>query len=258
MAGATVIFGLHAVEAALKREPGAIEQLWCDVKRKDKRLKALSQLAHNQGVRPEWVTRGELDAMLPDGARHQGVAARVQGVAERNESFLEQLLVEMEHPPLLLVLDGVTDPHNLGACLRSADAAGVDAVITTRDKACGLTPVVRKVASGAAETVPFVQVTNLARTLRTLQEAGVWVIGTALEEGAIPHYEAKLEGPLALVLGAEGKGLRRLTRESCDTLIHIPMYGTVQSLNVSVATGVCLFEAVRQRRTGDSGAAVKR
>jgi len=248
----TLIFGLHAVEAALKRDPGNIEQLYCDIKRKDKRLKDLARLAQNQGVRPEWVTRAELDVMLTDGSRHQGVAARVRGVAERNESFLEQLLVELEHPPLLLVLDGVTDPHNLGACLRSADAAGVDAVITTRDRACGLTPVVRKVASGAAEAVPFVQVTNLARTLKTLQDAGVWVVGTALEEGAVSLYESRLEGPLALVLGAEGKGMRRLTREHCDQLVYIPMHGSVQSLNVSVATGICLFEARRQRTPGGS------
>jgi len=244
---ATLIFGLHAVEAALKRSPGNIEQLWCDIKRKDKRLKALAQLAKNQGVRPEWVTRSELDEKLPDGARHQGVAAWVREVGERNESFLEQLLVELDRPPFLLVLDGVTDPHNLGACLRSADAAGVDAVITTRDKACGLTPVVRKVASGAAESVPFVQVTNLARTLKMLQDAGVWVVGTALEEGAVSLYQAELTGPLAMVLGAEGKGMRRLTREHCDQLIAIPMAGSVQSLNVSVATGICLFEALRQR-----------
>lgn len=247
MSETTLIFGLHAVEAALKRSPASIEQLWCDIKRKDKRLKELAQLAKNQGVRPEWVTRSALDTELPDGSRHQGVAAWVRDVGERNESFLEQLLVELERPPFLLVLDGVTDPHNLGACLRSADAAGVDAVITTRDKACGLTPVVRKVASGAAESVPFVQVTNLARTLKMLQDAGVWVVGTALEEGAVSLYQSNLTGPLALVLGAEGKGIRRLTREHCDQLILIPMAGTVQSLNVSVATGVCLFEALRQR-----------
>lgn len=254
MSDSAVIFGLHAVEAALRRDPLGVEHLWCDIKRKDKRLKTLSQLAKNQGVHLDWVTRSELDAMIPDGARHQGVAARVQSVTERNESFLEQLLIDLEHPPLLLVLDGVTDPHNLGACLRSADAAGVDALITTRDKACGLTPVVRKVASGAAESVPFVQVTNLSRTLKTLQDAGVWVIGAALEEGAVSLYESRLEGPLALVLGAEGKGLRRLTRENCDQLIHIPMYGAVQSLNVSVATGVCLFEALRQRHAGERSA----
>ncbi len=247
MSDSTLIFGLHAVEAALKRDPASIEQLYCDNKRKDKRLNELVTLAQNQGVRPEWRSRAELDAMLSDGARHQGVAARVQGVAERNESFLEQLLVDLERPVFLLVLDGVTDPHNLGACLRSADAAGVDAVIVPRDRACGLTPVVRKVASGAAEAVPFVQVTNLARTLKTLQDAGVWVVGTALEEGAVSLYEARLDGALAIVLGAEGKGMRRLTRENCDQLVYIPMHGSVQSLNVSVATGITLFEALRYR-----------
>lgn len=247
MSDATLIFGLHAVEATLKRNPANIEQLFCDDKRKDKRLNELARLAQNQGVSPTWVGKKELDGMLPEGARHQGVAARVHGVAERNESFLEQLLVELQHPALLLVLDGVTDPHNLGACLRSADAAGVDAVIVPRDRACGLTPVVRKVASGAAEAVPFVQVTNLARTLKTLQDAGVWVVGTALEEEAVSLYESRLDGPLALVLGAEGKGMRRLTRESCDQLVYIPMHGSVQSLNVSVATGIVLFEALRYR-----------
>jgi len=243
----TLIFGLHAVEAALKRDPRNVEQLYCDDKRKDKRLNELVRLAQNQGVRPEWLSRAELDAMLTDGARHQGVAARVHGVAERNESFLEQLLVELKRPPFLLVLDGVTDPHNLGACLRSADAAGVDAVIVPRDRACGLTPIVRKVASGAAEAVPFIQVTNLARTLKTLQDAGIWVVGAALEEGAVSLYEARLDGALAMVLGAEGKGMRRLTRENCDQLVYIPMHGSVQSLNVSVATGICLFEALRYR-----------
>jgi len=243
----TVIFGLHAVEAALKRDPAAIEQLWCDAQRKDRRVRELATLAENQGVKPHWVPKRELEALLPTESRHQGVAARVRGITEYNESFLEQLLVGLDGPALLLVLDGVTDPHNVGACLRSADAAGVDAVIAPRDRACGLTPVVRKVASGAAETVPFIQVTNLARTLKSLRDAGIWVIGTALEEASASLFQTRLTGPVALVLGAEGKGLRRLTRESCDELIYIPMAGTVQSLNVSVATGICLFEAVRQR-----------
>lgn len=247
MSETTLIFGLHAVEAALKRDPASIEQLFCDDKRKDKRLNDLARLAQNQGVRPTWVGKKELDGMLPDGARHQGMAAQVRGVVERNESFLEQLLVASERPLFLLILDGVTDPHNLGACLRSADAAGVDAVIVPRDRACGLTPVVRKVASGAAEAVPFVQVTNLARTLKLLQDAGVWVVGAALEEDAVSLYEARLDGALAMVLGAEGKGMRRLTRENCDQLVYIPMHGSVQSLNVSVATGICLFEALRYR-----------
>lgn len=236
------------MEAALKRDPAAIEQLWCDAQRKDRRVRSLSALAENQGIKPTWLPKRGLEALLPAGARHQGVAAQVQGVAEHNESYLEQLLVGLDEPALLLVLDGVTDPHNVGACLRSADAAGVHAVIAPRDRACGLTPVVRKVASGAAESVPFVQVTNLARTLKSLRDAGIWVIGTALEEASASLYQTHLTGPVALVLGAEGKGLRRLTREHCDELIYIPMAGTVQSLNVSVATGICLFEAVRQRQ----------
>ncbi len=243
-----LIFGLHAVEAAIKRQPEGISQFWCDRQRKDRRLHELVTLAQQQGISPQWVNRDQLAAMLPGDTRHQGVAAEISVVQERNEAFLEQLLVDLQTPPLFLILDGVTDPHNVGACLRSADATGVDAVVTTRDRACGLTPVVRKVASGAAETVPFVQVTNLARTLRTLRDAGVWVIGTALEEGSQSLYQTRLTGPTALVLGAEGKGMRRLTREHCDELVHIPMVGTVQSLNVSVAAGVCLFEAMRQRQ----------
>jgi len=243
----TLIFGLHAVEAAIKRDPAGIEQLWCDVQRKDRRLQELTNLAENQGVRPQWVQKSELDKLLPAQARHQGIAARISRVTEYNEHFLEQLLVGLQEPALLLVLDGVTDPHNLGACLRSADAAGVHAVIAPRDRACGLTPVVCKVASGAAEALPFVQVTNLARTLKGLRDAGIWVIGTALEEASTSLFQSSLTGSVALVLGAEGKGLRRLTRDNCDELIYIPMVGTVQSLNVSVATGVCLFEALRQR-----------
>ncbi len=244
-----IIFGLHAVEAALKQDADAIKQLWCDRQRRDKRLHSLLQVAAKKGIKPQQLNRAELDKLAP-GGKHQGVVAQVVQTAAanaRNESFLEQLLIELDEPPFLLVLDGVTDPHNLGACLRSADAAGVHAVIAPKDRACGLTPVVRKVASGAAETVPFVQVTNLARTLKAIRDAGVWVIGTALEEGAVSLYERDLTGPLALVLGAEGKGIRRLTRDNCDDLVFVPMAGTVQSLNVSVATGVCLFEALRQR-----------
>lgn len=252
MAGdGSIIVGLHAVEAVLKQDAQSIEQLWCDKQRRDKRLQTLLQLAHSKGLKAQPLNRGELDKLAP-GGKHQGIVAQVAQTAStsaKNETFLEQLLTELSVPPFLLVLDGVTDPHNLGACLRSADAAGVHAVIAPKDRACGLTPVVRKVASGAAETVPFVQVTNLSRTLKSMRDAGVWVVGTALEEGASSLYERDLTGPLALVLGAEGKGMRRLTRENCDDLIYIPMAGTVQSLNVSVATGVCLFEALRQRRS---------
>ena len=249
MAGGSIIFGLHAVEAALKQDGESVEQLWCDKQRRDKRLQSVLQLAAKRGVNPQLLSRAELDKLAP-GGKHQGIVAQVaqsSAATARNETFLEQLLTDLDVPPFLLILDGVTDPHNLGACLRSADAAGVHAVIAPRDRACGLTPVVRKVASGAAETIPFVQVTNLSRTIKSLRDAGVWVIGTALEEGAVSLYERDLKGPLALVLGAEGKGMRRLTRENCDDLVYVPMAGTVQSLNVSVATGVCLFEALRQR-----------
>lgn len=249
MGEGSLIFGLHAVEAALKQDAESIEQLWCDKQRRDKRLQGVLQLAAKRGVKPQQLSRAELDKLAP-GGKHQGIVAQVQPssvATARNETFLEQLLTDLEVPPFLLVLDGVTDPHNLGACLRSADAAGVHAVIAPKDRACGLTPVVRKVASGAAETVPFVQVTNLSRTIKALRDAGVWVVGTALEEGAVSLYERDLTGPLALVLGAEGKGMRRLTRENCDDLVYVPMAGTVQSLNVSVAAGVCLFEALRQR-----------
>jgi 23S rRNA (guanosine2251-2'-O)-methyltransferase len=250
MAGdSSLVFGLHAVEAALKRDAESIEQLWCDKQRRDKRLQGVLQLAAKRGIKPLQLSRVELDSIVP-GGKHQGIVAQVaqsSAASARNETFLEQLLTELHVPPFLLVLDGVTDPHNLGACLRSADAAGVHAVIAPRDRACGLTPVVRKVASGAAETVPFVQVTNLARTLKMVRDAGIWVVGTALEEGAVSLYQRDLTGPLALVLGAEGKGIRRLTRENCDDLVFVPMVGTVQSLNVSVATGICLFEALRQR-----------
>ncbi|MEN8170047.1 MAG: 23S rRNA (guanosine(2251)-2'-O)-methyltransferase RlmB [Pseudomonadota bacterium] len=251
MSNGSIIFGLHAVEAALKQDADAIEQLWCDKQRRDKRLHGLLQLAARKGIKVQTLSRAELDKMAP-GGKHQGVVAQLAqttAATARNETFLEQLVTDLDVAPFLLVLDGVTDPHNLGACLRSADAAGVHAVIAPRDRACGLTPVVRKVASGAAETVPFVQVTNLSRTIKSLRDAGVWVIGTALEEGAVSLYERDLKGPLALVLGAEGKGIRRLTRENCDDLIYVPMAGSVQSLNVSVATGICLFEALRQRNS---------
>jgi 23S rRNA (guanosine2251-2'-O)-methyltransferase len=164
-----------------------------------------------------------------------------------DEEGLKQLLDNLDEAPLLLVLDGVTDPHNLGACLRTADGAGVHAVIVPRDKACGLTPVVRKVASGAAETVPLVQVTNLARTLKALKQRNIWLMGTDLDTEQ-ELYQADMTGPLALVMGAEGKGMRRLTRENCDFLVKLPMQGAVQSLNVSVSTGICLYEAVRQRK----------
>lgn len=245
MAAGERIYGLHSVRAALRR-PQAILHLWLDERRDDRRLQEVASEAVQAGVAVQWVSRQELER-LAGTEQHQGAVMQIQPAEPRHEHFLEELLTSVGETPFLLVLDGVQDPHNLGACLRSADAAGVHAVIAPRDKACGLTPVVRKVASGAAESVPFVQVTNLARTLRMLQHAGVFLVGAA-GEAERSLYQTDLRGPLALVLGAEGKGLRRLTREHCDTLIHIPMRGTVESLNVSVATGVCLFEALRQRQ----------
>jgi 23S rRNA (guanosine2251-2'-O)-methyltransferase len=180
------------------------------------------------------------------GEQHQGIIARVKEGKKYNEKDLDQIIASSD-TPFLLVLDGVTDPHNLGACLRNADAAGVDAIIVPKDKSAKLNGTARKVACGAAETVPLVQVTNLARTLRDIKEMGVWVVGTAGETD-IEVFDAKLTGPMAIVMGAEGSGMRRLTREHCDELVKIPMVGTVSSLNVSVATGICLFEVLRQRR----------
>jgi 23S rRNA (guanosine2251-2'-O)-methyltransferase len=203
------------------------------------------QLAQQAGVRTEWRDVRELDR-LASGNNHQGACLQVRPMGVLGEGALDELLDRLTAPPLLLVLDGVQDPHNLGACLRSADAAGAAAVIVPRDRAAGLSPTVRKVASGAAETMPLIQVVNLARTLRWLKEREIWIVGTDGEADKT-IYAANLKGPLALVLGAEGTGLRRLTREHCDQLVSIPMFGVVESLNVSVATGVVLFEAVRQR-----------
>ncbi len=242
----SLAFGIHAVEAALKKT--AVSELWVDERQKpNSRLNKVLGLASGGQVKVVRRPREELDK-LANGERHQGVLAHlIEQVSAAKQEDLMSLLDELDHPPFLLVLDGVTDPHNLGACLRSANAAGVDAVIVPKDNAVGMTPVVRKVACGAAEDTPFYQVTNLARTLRDLQQAGVWLIGAAGETD--DHiYQADLKGSLALVMGAEGKGMRRLTKEHCDLLVKIPMAGTVESLNVSVATGVCLFEALRQRR----------
>lgn len=242
-----IIYGIHAVTAALKQGRKLGELLVADGQRPNARVAALLNKARERGVGIRRVTADELD-QLAQGGRHQGVVARLQASAPLGAPAQDivTLIQSLNKPPLLLILDGVTDPHNLGACLRSADAAGVDAVIVPKDKAVGLTPVVRKVACGAAESVPFYRVTNLARTLRELQELGVWLVGTA-GEAQTTLYEADLSGSLAIVMGAEEKGLRRLTREHCDTLIKIPMAGSVESLNVSVATGITLFEAVRQR-----------
>jgi len=240
-----LVFGLHAVEAALRHQPEEVEALWLDTHRRDRGVEALRSRAEAVGIPVHSAGRKELDQMVT-GARHQGAVARVRAASVGSEQDLDRLLEGLSEPPFLLILDGVQDPHNLGACLRSADAAGVHAVIAPKDRAVSLTATVRKVASGAAETVPFIQVTNLARTLEQLKQAGVWLTGLA-GEGDQTLYQIDLKGPLALVMGAEGSGLRRLTREHCDFLARIPMAGTVESLNVSVAAGICLFEAVRQR-----------
>ncbi len=240
-------FGIHAVQALLKTDARQISELRFLRGRKDQRQQKLQALADTQGIPWQWASRKELD-QLADG-NHQGVAAlcRASTTAIADESALDTLLARLEEPPLLLILDEVTDPHNLGACLRTADAVGVHAVITTRDRSAGITPVVRKVASGAAESVPFIVVTNLVRTMERLKASGIWVMGTD-DAAADVLYDIDMTGPLALVMGAEGRGLRRLTRESCDRLIKLPMQGVVSSLNVSVAAGVCLYEIGRQRR----------
>jgi 23S rRNA (guanosine2251-2'-O)-methyltransferase len=238
------VFGWHAVEAVLKREPERLQQVWIQTGRQDKRVKSITDALDTQGVRWKVVHRRELDERVS--GVHQGIVAAVSESREWTEDDLLAQLAGSDKPPFLLVLDGVTDPHNLGACMRTADAVGIQAVIVPKDKSASLTPVARKVACGAAETVPFVRVTNLARFLRSLQDLGVWLIGTAGESDAT-LYQADFKGPVALVMGAEGKGMRRLTREHCDQLINIPMLGHVDSLNVSVATGVCLYEALRQR-----------
>ncbi len=238
------MFGWHAVEAVLKREPERLQQVWIQTGRQDKRVKSITDALDALGVRWKVVHRRELDERVA--GVHQGIVAAVSESREWTEEDLLAQLAGSDKPPFLLVLDGVTDPHNLGACMRTADAVGIQAVIVPKDKSASLTPVARKVACGAAETVPFVRVTNLARFLRNLQDQGVWLIGTAGEADAT-LYQANFKGPVALVMGAEGKGMRRLTREHCDQLINIPMLGHVDSLNVSVATGVCLYEALRQR-----------
>jgi len=238
------VFGWHAVEAVLKREPERLLRVWIQTGRQDKRVKSVTEALDGLGVRWSVVHRRELDERVS--GVHQGVVAEVAESREWTEADLLAQLASSNKPPFLLVLDGVTDPHNLGACMRTADAVGIQAVIVPKDKSASLTPVARKVACGAAETVPFVRVTNLARFLRELKDQGVWLIGTAGESDA-NLFQADFKGPVALVMGAEGKGMRRLTREHCDQLVNIPMLGHVDSLNVSVATGVCLYEALRQR-----------
>ena len=243
MADLRLIYGFHAVTSRIRQNPDGVMEIYLQSQRQDQRMRDLIALAETCGVRVIPVDSARLDGMAV-GARHQGVAARVD--AAQRVQHLSDVLDTLTEPPLLLVLDGVQDPHNLGACLRSADAFGVHAVIAPKDRAVGITATVEKVACGAAETVPYITVTNLARTLRELKESGIWVVGAAGETKQDLH-SFRHAGALALVLGAEGEGLRRLTMETCDELVRIPMLGSVESLNVSVSAGICLFEARRQR-----------
>jgi 23S rRNA (guanosine2251-2'-O)-methyltransferase len=238
------IHGFHAIIAKLRHQPGAIQEIFIDAQRQDARARDLLRHAELHKVRVMPVDGKRLEGMAGGSARHQGVVACV--TADYRHVTLDDVLDTLEEPPFLLVLDGVQDPHNLGACLRVADAVGAHAVIAPKDRAVGLTQTAIKVASGAAESVPYITVTNLARTLRELKERDICVIGTD-DEGATDLYAAEWPQATAWVLGAEGEGMRRLTRETCDLLVRIPMLGSVSSLNVSVASGVCLYEARRRR-----------
>ena len=243
MSAPKVLFGFHAVGVRLKTAPASVLEVYFDAARRDARMRQFLERAREAGVRLIESDGARL-AKLAGSLGHQGVAARVQAIEVVRS--LDDLLDTVSQPPLLLVLDGVTDPHNLGACLRVADGAGAHAVIAPKDHAVGINATVAKVASGAAETVPYFMVTNLARTLGELKERGIWIIGTS-DDAPATLYQVDLKGPVALVLGAEGAGMRQLTRKTCDALVSIPMAGAVESLNVSVASGVCLYEARRQR-----------
>ena len=254
MSSPKVLFGFHALGVRLKTAPQSIIELDFEPTRRDARMRQFLDRATESGVKLIESDGARLSKMC-GGHGHQGVAARVQAIAQVHS--LDELLEDLEaanadlpleqrNQPLILVLDGVTDPHNLGACLRVADGAGVHAVIAPKDHAAGINATVAKVASGAAETVPYFMVTNLARTLNELKERNIWIIGTS-DTAPVTLYQADLKGPVALVLGAEGAGMRQLTAKTCDALVSIPMRGAVESLNVSVASGVCLYEALRQR-----------
>jgi 23S rRNA (guanosine2251-2'-O)-methyltransferase len=241
-----IVFGFHAVLARLRADPKSVLEVFLDEARKDARAREFAAQVERAGARLMRVPAVRLDGMA-GGGRHQGVVARVEGHSSRKT--LEELLQGIEGPPLLLVLDGITDPHNLGACLRVANAAGAHAVIAPKDHAAGINATVSKVASGAAEVTPYFMVTNLARTLADLKGRNIWIVGSD-EKADKTLFNADLPGSIAWVLGAEGSGMRRLTRESCDLLVRIPMAGAVQSLNASVAAGICLFESVRRRYRG--------
>ncbi len=241
-----ILIGIHAVNSALKTAPADVQWLRLADTSANKRIRAIEMNARSAGINVIKTPLVELDR-LASGQRHQGVVAGFKSGNLVSEGHLQAILSEIEGTPLILVLDGVQDPQNLGACLRTAEAAGVDLVITCKDRSAGITPVVRRVACGAAETLTIMQVTNLARVLRALKDHGIWLAGTS-DEATANLYQSDLDGPLALVMGSEGQGLRRLSGELCDYLVRIPMAGQVESLNVSVATGVCLYEVNRQRQ----------
>ncbi|WP_094752562.1 23S rRNA (guanosine(2251)-2'-O)-methyltransferase RlmB [Psychromonas sp. CD1] len=245
MSKSEIIYGIHAVDALLEREPERVIEIYTLKGRDDQRLTNITEKAQQWGISVQEMQRKCLDEKA-QGEQHQGMLARIKIAKVLHDNDLYSLLDNLNEKPFLLILDGVTDPHNLGACLRSADAAGVHAVIIPKDNSASLTPVARKVACGAAESVPLIQITNLARCMRSLQEKGIWIYGAA-GEATNSIYDCQFSGGVAIAMGAEGKGLRRLTREHCDELIKLPMAGSVTSLNVSVATGICLFEVVRQR-----------
>lgn len=255
MSEARILFGFHAVLSRMRQHATSIEEILIDRDRIDARMKDLLKMAESNGIRTMEVDRSRLDGLAGNSSdklgRHQGVVARVIDAPIPYKDIHDILESDLTEPPFFLILDGVEDPHNLGACLRVADAMGVHAVIAPKDRAVGLNATVRKVASGAAETVPFIVVTNLARTIRELKEAGVFVVGTTMDAPS-SLLNTKLDGPIAIVLGSEGDGIRRLTAETCDALVTIPMFGSVESLNVSVASGICLYEARRQRNTHQS------
>lgn len=248
MSSPKVLFGFHAVGVRLKMAPQSIIEIHFEPTRRDARMRQFIDRVKEAGVRLI-ESDGLRISKLAGSHGHQGVAARVQAIEQVHslDELLENLEASGTAQPLILVLDGITDPHNLGACLRVADGAGAHAVIAPKDHAAGINATVAKVASGAAETMPYFMVTNLARTLNELKERNIWIIGTS-DDADKSIYEVDLKGPVALVLGAEGAGMRQLTRKTCDELVSIPMHGAVESLNVSVASGVCLYEALRQRR----------
>lgn len=244
MAKDNLVFGINPIQQLLEHSPSKIIEIFINVDKKDRRVQQLIAIAQANNISIQKIDIKKLDKLC-DAHNHQGVAAKLVANTYMSEAELLSLLRAQQNP-LLLILDGIQDPHNLGACLRTADGAGVTAVVTTKDNAVGITPVVRKVASGAAETVPLVQVTNLVRFMQEIQKIGLWIVGTDGNSQKLV-YEIDLVGPIAIVLGAEGTGMRQLTAKHCDFLAKLPMLGQVESLNVSVAAGISLYEAVRQR-----------